>query len=207
MFISFEGIDFSGKSTQLVLLTKWLTAKSMQFLVVREPGGTEISERIRTILLDKRLHEMDAVTEMLLFSASRSQLITDRIIPALEAGIIVIADRFFDSTTAYQGFGRGIEIDAIMTIHRLSTHGIVPDVTFFFDIDVHESIRRRRAIKSEADRIESADIAFFERVREGYRWLSKRFPDRFGVINGTEEIEQITSFLIADVRKRLSAPT
>jgi dTMP kinase len=191
MFITFEGIDCSGKSTQIDHLIRKLRRGHWDVLVVREPGGTEISERIRTLLLDVRHGEMDGSTELLLFSASRSQLVTERIQPALERGDIVIADRFHDSTTAYQGFGRGIDVEAITHIHRIATHGLSPDISFFLDISVEESLKRRSARAGSIDRMEAADTAFFERVREGYLSIASISPSRFRIIDGMRPAEPI----------------
>ncbi len=191
MFITFEGIDCSGKSTQIDLLIRRLRNQQRRVLLVREPGGTEISERIRALLLDVQHGEMDASTELLLFSASRSQLVIERIQPALERGDIVIADRFHDSTTAYQGYGRGIDIEAIRHIHTIATHGLIPDISFFMDISVQESLKRRSARMGSIDRMETADTAFFERVRKGYLHIASTAPSRFRIIDGMRPTEPI----------------
>ncbi|HUX59924.1 MAG TPA: dTMP kinase, partial [Ignavibacteriaceae bacterium] len=139
MFITFEGIDFSGKSTQVKLLRKYLNNKNKKVKIIREPGGTKISELVRTILLNKAHNKMTIETEIFLFSASRSQLVRQKIRPYLEQGIYVISDRFHDSTTAYQGFGRGIPIEAVKSINRLAIGETIPDLTFFIDIPVEEA--------------------------------------------------------------------
>lgn len=166
------------------MLIKKLGEERREVLVVREPGGTEISERIRSLLLDLKHGEMDSSTELLLFSSSRSQLVKERILPALARGVIVIADRFHDSTTAYQGFGRGIDKEAILHIHAIATHGLIPDLSFFIDISVEESLRRRSQRAGGIDRMENADAAFFERVRGGYLHIAGTSPSRFRVIDG-----------------------
>jgi dTMP kinase len=191
MFISFEGIDCSGKSTQIELIARRLDERRHELLIVREPGGTVISERIRDLLLDLRHGEMDRHTELLLFSASRSQLVTERIIPALRRGVVVIADRFHDSTTAYQGHGRGLDIDAIGHIHRIATHQLLPDLSFFLDISIEESIRRRALRIGNPDRMETADTAFFERVRTGYLEIASTSPTRFRIIDGMRDPDTI----------------
>lgn len=191
MFISFEGIDFSGKSTQCSRAETWFEERGRHCMRVREPGGTAVSERIRDILLDTGHTAMDAVTEMLLFSAARSQVVRESIAPALERGLIVLADRFHDSTTAYQGYGRQIDLDDIMHVHRLAMHGVVPDLTLYFDIDPAVSERRRIALGRGADRMEQADRAFFNRVRNGYLELARREPGRILVIDGTPDPDTV----------------
>lgn len=203
MFITFEGIDSCGKTTQIRRLAEWLEMDRIRYLLVREPGGTIISEEIRTLLLDARNHEMTAATEMLLFSAARAQLVREKIIPALRADIIVIADRFFDSTTAYQGYGRGIDLDAITQINNLATDRLAPDITFFLDITVQESLGRRKLANSSEDRIEKADVEFFERVRQGYHWIAKSQETRIVVIKGNRSEEWIAKEIEDFVRERL----
>ncbi len=192
MFITFEGIDCSGKSTQIDLLAKQLRDQRREVLIVREPGGTDISERIRSLLLDLTHGEMDSHTELLLFSASRSQLVMQRVLPALDRGAIVIADRFYDSTTAYQGYGRGIDIEAIAHIHTVATHGLRPDLTFFIDISVEESLARRAARAGSIDRMENADTDFFHRVRDGYLHIASVEPSRFRTIDGMRPPEIVS---------------
>ncbi len=138
MFITFEGLDFSGKSTQATILVEKLKKAHPVVHFLREPGGTKISERIRDILLDKKNLEMTDAAELLLFSAARAQLVKEVIVPALQRGEIVVCDRYYDSTTAYQGYGRGIDLDAVKSINRLATGGTDPDITFFVDIPVDE---------------------------------------------------------------------
>lgn len=191
MFITFEGIDCSGKSTQIDILARRLEHDGYSVLIVREPGGTPISERIRDVLLDLRHREMDRHTELLLFAASRSQLVTERILPALRAGSIVIADRFHDSTTAYQGYGRGLDITSIEHVQNIATHRLQPDLSFFLDISVDESIGRRTLRLANTDRMEEADGAFFQRVRDGYLHIASTAPSRFRVIDGMRAPEPI----------------
>ena len=201
MFISFEGIDFCGKSTQIELLEKYLKRKGKKVKIIREPGGTEISEKIRTILLDKENSGMYMETEFLLFSASRSQLVREKIKPYLEKGFYVISDRFHDSSTAYQGYGRGIPIEVILNIHKLAIGNTIPDVTFFIDIpvEVAEQRRQEKSLKL-LDRIENSDGEFYSKVREGYLELANS-SDRFKVINGMEDIETIHSRIIKEIEK------
>lgn len=205
MFISFEGIDCSGKSTQIDLLAKRLDALRREVLIVREPGGTEISERIRALLLDLKHSEMDRHTELLLFSASRSQLVMERILPAMNRGAVVIADRFHDSTTAYQGYGRGLDIRSIEHVHTIATHRILPDLSFFIDISVEESLHRRTTRLVSADRMETADNAFFERVRQGYLQIASMAPSRFRIIDGMRKPESIAEDIWGWVASSLSS--
>jgi dTMP kinase len=186
-FITLEGIDFSGKSTQCGHLLAWFEARGLPTLLVREPGGTAISEQIRALLLDTRFDAMNPVSELLLFSAARAQLVRERIAPALASGISVIADRFHDSTTAYQGYGRGLDLDAIFRIHTLATDGLEPDRTLYYDISYETSLERRHARGRDADRMEAGDRRFFERVRAGYLALAERFPSRFIVVDGARD--------------------
>lgn len=203
MFITFEGIDFSGKSTQIHLLEQRLRERGESVLLVREPGGTVISEKIRAILLDRTHDAMDDVTEFLLFSASRSQLVHEEILPALTSGVHVIADRFHDSSTAYQGYGRGLDIQAIESVHRIATHGLMPDLTFFIDIPVDESFERRNTPERVIDRMEAADRDFFERIRAGYLLLAKEHDTRFVRIDGMMPITDIADTIWKIINDRL----
>ena len=201
MFLTFEGIDFCGKSTQIDLLEKHLLNKNKKVLVIREPGGTEISEKIRRMLLDKENSKMFMETEFLLFSASRSQLVREKIQPYLEREFYVISDRFHDSSSAYQGYGRGISPDVISSINNLAIGKSVPDITFFIDIpvDVAEQRRQQSSIDN-LDRIENSNEDFFYRVREGYLKLAER-EKRFKVVNGTENVEVIHKKIISEIKK------
>ncbi len=201
MFITFEGIDFCGKSTQIELLKSYLLKKNKKVRVIREPGGTEISEKIRTMLLDKENSKMIMETEFLLFSASRAQLVREKIRPYLDEGIYVISDRFHDSSTAYQGYGRGISIEVILSIHKLAIGNTIPDVTFFIDIPVEAAEQRRQEKLSEyLDRIEISDMGFFSRVRNGYLELA-RSENRFRILNGMDNIEDIHEKIINEIEK------
>jgi dTMP kinase len=200
MFITFEGIDFCGKSTQVGLLREYLLEQKKDVHLIREPGGTEISEKIREILLDKKNNAMVMETEIFLFSASRAQLVREVIRPYLQKDYYVISDRFHDSSTAYQGFGRGLSVDAILNIHNLAIGETIPDLTFFIDIPIEVAIARKRNIAhSDLDRIEVSDDTFYERVREGYLYLSKK-EKRFKVIDGTQSINQINVQIINEIK-------
>ena len=201
MFITFEGIDFCGKSTQIELLKSTLQKNKKKVQVIREPGGTEISEKIRTMLLDKENSKMLMETEFLLFSASRAQLVREKIRPYLDEGIYVISDRFHDSSTAYQGYGRGISIEIILSIHKLAIGNTIPDITFFIDIPVEIAEQRRQEKLSEhLDRIENSNKDFYSRVRNGYLELIKN-ENRFRILNGIDNIENIHENIINEIDK------
>jgi dTMP kinase len=200
MFITFEGIDFCGKSTQVGLLRDFLLKQKKNVHLIREPGGTEISEKIREILLDKKNNAMVMETEIFLFSASRAQLVNEVIRPYLQKGYYVISDRFHDSSTAYQGFGRGLSVDAILNIHNLAIGKTIPDITFFIDIPNDIALARKKNIAhSDLDRIEVSDNTFYERVREGYLYLSQK-EKRFKVIDGTKNINQVNEQIINEIK-------
>jgi dTMP kinase len=199
MFISFEGIDFSGKSTQIELLKDYLVDHNKKVEILREPGGTEISEKIRRILLDNKNEELVAEAELFLFSASRAQLVREKIRPYLEQGIYVISDRFHDSSTAYQGYGRGIPLEVVNQIHQLAIGETIPDLTFFIDIPVGiANERRKKKSKVKLDRIETADTEFYNRVRNGYLEIARK-EERFKVINGTQTIETTQNQIISEL--------
>ena len=188
MLITFEGIDGCGKSTQIEKLKDYFDNTGINYSVFREPGGTEISERIRSLLLHDT-DEMDAVTELLLFSAARSQLIREKVIPLLEQNEIVILDRFYDSTTAYQGFGRNSSsLSDIYTLNKLASHGTVPDLTFYLKIDPQTADQRTKG--SEKDRLESAGHDFFKKVATGYDMLAST-DKRFRVIDAGRSPEEV----------------
>jgi len=198
VLITLEGIDFSGKSLQGTLLAdrlvrEWAGGDSERILQFREPGGTRISERVREILLDPDLTEMHPVTELLLYSAARSQLIAEKILPALEAGKVVLCDRFYDSSTAYQGYGRDLPLQTVMAAHSIATHGIRPDLTLVFDIPPEVAEERQRQAGRRRDRMESEARQFYEKVREGYREIARREPDRVVIIPGDRDPDEIAA--------------
>lgn len=201
MFISFEGLDFCGKSTQVSLLEDYLIKKGKKVKVIREPGGTSISEKVRDVLLDKKNLEMFIETEILLFSAARSQLVREIIRPFLKENYYVISDRFHDSTTAYQGFGRSIPLEFVQTINSFAIGETVPDITFFIDLPVEETEKRKAQRNlSELDRIEVSKNNFYEKVREGYLYLS-RSEKRFKIVDGLLTIEQIHDLIIRHIEE------
>ena len=199
MFITFEGIDFCGKSTQVELLKNYLIEKNIKVEIIREPGGTNISEKVRSILLDKKNGNMFMETEFLLFSASRAQLVREKIRPYLEKGFYVISDRFHDSSLAYQGYGRGISIEAVSNVNSLAIGSTIPDITFFIDIPVEEAEKRKTGkTVTDLDRIEISEMNFYESVRNGYLDLSKK-EKRFRLIDGRKSIEEIHKNIIREI--------
>jgi dTMP kinase len=190
MFVTFEGLDFSGKTTQARKLAERLGHRQ-KVVTLREPGGTRISERLREILLDKQHLELCDAAELFLFSASRAQLVTEVIRPALTRGDIVICDRYYDSTTAYQGYGRGLNLEAIRQINTMATGGMDPDLTIVVDIPVDEIELRRQAAGQSFDRMESSGRVFYERVRAGFRALAEHLPERVVCVDGTRPIDKL----------------
>lgn len=202
MFITFEGVDLCGKTTQAEILVQRLRNSSFDVTFLREPGGTKISELIRNILLDSQNKEMDPITELFLFSASRAQLVREVIIPSLNSGKIVVCDRFYDSTLAYQGYGRGIEIEKIKIVNELASGGLVPDLTFLIDIPVDEIYKRKKEKYGDFDRMERSGTEFYERVRKGYLEIAKA-SDRFFIIDGKKKIDEISDQIWAIVSEKL----
>lgn len=189
--ISFEGIDFCGKSIQIEQLIAKLKVNNISYLLVREPGGTFIAEKIRETLLNKGKEKMNPATEYLLYSAARAQLVEQKIIPALQDRNVVICDRYYDSSTAYQGYGRGIDLEIIRQINYFATKGIKPHLTFLIDIDLEEMLRRKMLVRRELDRMESQQRAFFEKVRKGFLQVAQQESERFCIIDGSKSIETI----------------
>ncbi len=202
MLITFEGLDYSGKSTQVQLLADRLALQDYRVLVLREPGGTDIGEKIRKMLLDKNNDGMAEATELFLFSASRSQLIQEVVHPALDGGMVVICDRYYDSTTAYQGFGRGIPLEVINVINRYATGGLVPDVTFFLDIPIREIEKRMNSARTNKDRMESNSIEFYERTRNGFLQIAKT-ESRCCVVDGLQPIDDLHELIWQRVAEAL----
>ncbi|MBL8007980.1 MAG: dTMP kinase [Ignavibacteria bacterium] len=186
MFITFEGIDLSGKSTQIRLLTKYFESEKKKVISVREPGGTGISEKIREILLDKEHFRMEFLTEFLLFSASRQQLTQEVIIPHLKKNYTVLCDRYYDSSAAYQGYGGKVDLKIINSINKIASGGLVPDLTFLIHISIEESLRRKKLINKREDRIEQKTVSYYRKVIKGYMDISKNNKGRFVVIDGTD---------------------
>lgn len=187
LFITFEGPDGSGKTTQARLLAEYLRARGYVVVLTREPGGTAIGEQVREVILSTRNRTMRNETEVLLFSAARAQIVAEVIRPALAAGKIVVCDRYADSTLAYQGYGLGLDLDALRAITRFATGGLMPDLTFLVDVPVEIGLARRR--RGETNRLDQKDIEYHTRVRNGYWALVRAEPQRFIVIDGTRAVE------------------
>jgi len=200
MFITFEGLDFCGKSTQVEILKDYFESRNKKVVIIREPGGTEISEKIREILLDKNNSEMSIESELLLFSSSRAQLVREKIIPLLNQGYYVISDRFHDSSIAYQGYGRGISIESVMAIQNFAIDGAVPNITFFIDVPLEEIGRRRiKHGEDNLDRIELSENKFYQKVHDGYLELCNT-QDRMKLIDGTKNIEEVHQQIITEIK-------
>ena len=204
MLISFEGIDGSGKSTQLVMLREVLEDRGLTVVVIREPGATLLSESIREILLSTK-QTITPTAELLLFSAARTQLVEKVIEPALNEGSIILCDRYVDSTTAYQGFGRKLDLDSVRLCNRLATRGVMPTVTFFIDV-AYEQAQQRMQFDlgvGEPDRMERSGRDFFERVRYGYLQIAVDEPERFMVIDGSRDRLEIHSDIFSTLEPLL----
>jgi len=204
MFITFEGLDFSGKSTQAKLLHEYLQSKKIKSILLREPGGTAISEKIREIILDRGHLEMTPLTEFMLFSASRSQLVSEVIKPHLKMGFAVICDRFYDSSTAYQSYGGGLDLKQVLKVNEAATGNLVPDLTFLLDIPPKDAFSRASNRGSSADRMESKNLKFHNKVRNGFREIANKNKKRFVIINGLLTVEQIQNRITEIVNKKLS---
>lgn len=189
-FITFEGCDGCGKSTQLKYLRAFLEEKGILHVFTREPGGGRISEGIREILLNGKNSEMSDECEALLYAASRAQHIHDRIFPALNEGKLVICDRYVDSSFAYQAFARGLGMEFVSKINAFALEQFLPDVTFFIDLSPEEAFARKKGA-DENDRMEQAGLAFHKKVYEGYLAVAKAYPERVVVLNGRQSIEEI----------------
>ncbi|NCB43691.1 MAG: dTMP kinase [Clostridia bacterium] len=190
LFITFEGIDGSGKTTQAALLADYCKAAGFDVLLTREPGGTFLSEKIREAILDPQTKEIAATTEALLYASSRAQHVAEIIRPALKRGMILFCDRFMDSSIAYQGYGRCLG-DDVRIINEFAVQGLVPDLTFFIDITPSEGLCRIKQ-KGGLDRIEEEKLDFHERVYSGYAEIIRQNPARFFVVDGTKNIETIS---------------
>ena len=209
MFITLEGPEGGGKTTQAQRLASWLREMGKNVLAVREPGGTQISDAIRRILLDPNSSNMDARAELLLFCASRAQLVTEKIRPHLAQGGIVVCDRFADSTLAYQGYARGLNLTFLRSLVDFATSGLTPDLTLLLDIDVSAGLRRKAA-DEEWNRLDAEEVDFHARVRNGYHALAAAEPRRWVIINAdrtfdivADEIHQVVGAALTPVTDKL----
>jgi dTMP kinase len=202
-FVTMEGVEGSGKSTQIALLKDYLQTKGRSVDVTREPGGTPIGEAVRTVLLDPANDAMDSMSELLLYEAARAQHVTQLIRPALGRGAIVICDRFSDSTTAYQGAGRGLSKEDMDRLHGLATRGLVPDLTILIDLPVAEGLARAKRYR-DADRIELEPEEFHERVRQAFLRLAKEEPDRVKIVDGLLPMDKVAEEIRSHTEAMLS---
>ena len=206
LFITFEGGDCAGKTTQLKMLEAWLTARGRRVICTREPGGTALAEKIRGLLLSKdTVESMTSQAELLLFSAARAQHVKHVVMPHLQAGGVVLCDRFIDSTVAYQGFARGIDMDFIRRLNSFCTDGCLPDLTFLLDLPLAES-RRRLASRQggvEPDRMEDENNSFHAKVRQGFLEIAAENPNRMKVIDALRTVDEIHSDIIEVVENAI----
>jgi dTMP kinase len=197
VFITFEGLDGSGKSTQAQLLAAALAADGREVVATREPGGTELGERVRELLLDEG--EVSPWAEAALFAAARAQLVEEVIAPAVERGADVISDRYLDSSLAYQGIARGLGLERVLELNLHAVQGLLPDRTFLLLVDPQESARR---VGDDGDRIEREDDGFRSRVDAAYRELAEHFPERITTIDGTRPAREIAEEVLDELRQR-----
>lgn len=203
VFISFEGIDGSGKTTQLQLLKRKLIDQGRAVVEAQEPGGTRVGAEIRKLLLDAANTDLRPLPELLLYFASRAQNIDEIILPALEAGKVVVADRFTDATVAYQGYGRGLGVETVRAVEQVACRGVAPDLTLLLDIDPRTGVSRalarnareagNDAAASDESRMENESLEFFERIHRGYRELSQAEPERIRTIDASRTIDEIAA--------------
>jgi len=199
LLISFEGSEGSGKSTQAEIIYRWLVEKGYDALLTREPGGTELGRYVRKILLDERL-VISPKAEILLYGADRAQHVEEVILPALKEGKIVLCDRYIDSSVAYQGYARGLEIEFIKNINMMAVSNVIPDLTLLYDLPAKEGFKRKKAVSF--DRIEGEGLAFHEAVRKGYLEMAKR-ESRIKIIDASRDVESVARDSIALVSRFL----
>lgn len=202
IFISMEGPDGAGKTTQIELLKAYLENKGYEILITREPGGTKISEAIRSIILDRSNVEMDYMTEALLYASARAQLVAEVIKPAIAAGKAVISDRFVDSSAVYQGMARGLGVENVYKINEFAIQNMMPKLTIHLDLPASVGIMRKKN-QAELDRMELEKTEFHERVAEGYRQLAKMSPERIYTIDATLPVEEIHKLILSKLEEIL----
>ena len=209
IFITIEGIEGCGKSTQVRILKNYLEKKGLDVLLTREPGGTEIGNQIRKVLLDKRNKKIVPYSELFLYAASRVQHVEEVILPALQEGKAVVCDRFSDATTAYQGYGRGLNRNMVSVINSFSTKGLIPDLTIILDLPQEIGLKRARArnrekgLSMKEGRFEEESLLFHKKVRQGYLRIKKSDPKRVKVINAGHDIKKVNSQISKEVDKLL----
>ena len=204
MFITFEGPDGSGKSTQLKMLAAALREEEREIVTTREPGGTEIGDQIRAVIMNMKNKAMDPRTELLLFNASRAQLVEELIRPSLAAGKVILCDRYADSTMAYQGYGHGLDKDELRRLLNFATGGLKPDLTLLFDISAEAGLKRRLSNHDEWNRMDDYALQFHERVRGGFLELAAADPERWVVIDADRDPGVIHAEVLDIVKRKLS---
>lgn len=200
-FITLEGPDGSGKTTVSLEIVKKLKKMGYKVLLTREPGGVDIAEQIRKVILDKNNIAMDSKTEALLYAAARRQHLVEKVLPALEEGYIVICDRFVDSSLAYQGVGRQLGIDKVYQMNLFAIEDIMPDKTIFFDIDYKLGLERIKSNKRESDRLDNASLDFHKKVYEGYLEICNKYPDRIVKIDANLNVESVVDLVLEEINK------
>lgn len=203
LFVTFEGVDGCGKSTQVQLVTERLLFEGYPVVRTREPGGTPLAEKIRSLLIDPDNSEMVHGCELLLYLAARAQHVQERIVPELNNGSIVICDRFQEATFAYQGFGRGLPMQKLQMLNEFATGGLSPDLTFLFDIPVEKAMLRMSAMHKVKDRLELGGAPFFERIRQGYLQVAKESPGRCIVLDGDLPREKLAETIYETIEKKI----
>ena len=202
--ISFEGPEGAGKSSILEAILPLLEEKGIPYITTREPGGVDIAEKIRQVILDPDHTSMDAKTELLLYIASRRQHLVERILPALAAGKVVLMDRFIDSSVAYQGYGRGLSVEDIEWLNQFATDGLKPDLTLYFDLDVEEGLARiARNQEREVNRLDLEGLELHYKVRKGYLALAEKEPERIVKIDASQSFETVLADVLTILEKRL----
>lgn len=196
MFITFEGPEGCGKTTQILTLAAWLRSQGLRVLCTREPGGTAIGDQVRAILTRLDNTAIAPRTELYLFLASRAQLVQEVIVPALNAGTIVLCDRFTDATLAYQGYGHGLDVQFLKSLNMFATGGLVPDMTILLDVDPEVGIERRRSSGGEWNRLDAMAMAFHQRVRKGYHILAADDPSRWRTVDASRPFDDVSRSLV-----------
>jgi dTMP kinase len=201
IFITIEGPEGAGKTTIIEMLLEKLESEGYPIIKTREPGGIEIAEQIRSVILDKQNTSMDGRTEALLYAAARRQHLVEKVLPAIEQGFIVLCDRFIDSSLAYQGFARGIGMDDVYSINEFATENRMPDATLYFDIDPEIGIKRINEHKGrEVNRLDLENLEFHRKVREGYHILTKRYSNRIIEIDASQPLQKVFEEAVSSVR-------
>ena len=202
MLITFEGGDGSGKSTHAELFKNYLSGRGLEFFATREPGGTDYSEAVRALSKDVRFSNKSLISELLLFESARADIVEKRVIPALEEGKVVIMDRFYDSTTAYQAFGRGVDRKVVESLNMLAAHNLVPDITFYMRISPNDAFARKGG--ADNDVMETAGLDFHDRVLLGFDTLATENPDRFVILDTTQKMADVFAKIQATFEERWS---